>query len=188
MSRPMSRHTLTLPLLLLLASTTLTMAQSGGGARPGDSRGDTGLPGVFERSPADLRTQTRPGEDPVRQSAPAWDANRDGVFTCEEWKQYAGRLFAAADRNRDGQLDAGEFEALRRSDPALGRAELGYFDDNRDGRVARAEFVERKSPLFARFDRNGDCRVTAEEMQGKGDGGMRPSFTPGGGVGGAVRF
>jgi hypothetical protein len=171
-------------LLLLLATTATVSAQAGGGS------GGTGLPGVSDRPPPDIRSLNRPGEDPVRQSAPAWDANRDGVFTCEEWKQYATRLFNTADLNRDGVLDAKEFEALKRSDPSFKNAEPGYFDDNRDGRVARAEFIDKKSPLFARYDRNNDCRVTAEELRGGGGGDgprARPTISPGG-VGGSIPF
>lgn len=154
----------------------------------------TGLPGVGDRPPPDIRSLNRAGEDPVRQSAPAWDANRDGIFTCDEWKQYATRLFLMADQNRDGFLDAKEFETLKRSDPSFKNAEPGYFDDNHDGRVARTEFVDKKSPLFARYDRNNDCRVTAEELRGGSGGGgggnnqrMRPSIGPGG-VGGSIPF
>ncbi|WP_111359983.1 EF-hand domain-containing protein [Rhodoplanes elegans] len=166
-----------LVMLTCLATAGSAAAQSGGAP---------GLPGVYDRRP-DFRAANRPGEDPVRQSAPAWDANRDGVFTCDEWKQYVTRIFVNADANRDGFVDAKEFDALRRADPAFKNAELGYFDDNRDGRIARAEFVDRPSPFFARFDRNGDCKVTAEEMRGGGGGGpsMRPNLG-GGGMGGTV--
>jgi Ca2+-binding EF-hand superfamily protein len=168
-------------LLLLLATVGAASAQSGSG---------TGLPGVFDSPPPDLRSFNRAGEEPVRQSAPAWDANHDGIFTCDEWKQYATRLFNTADANRDGFLDAKEFETLKRSDPSFKNAEPSYFDDNHDGRVARAEFIDKKSPLFARYDRNNDCRVTAEELRGGGSGDgqrVRPTMSPGG-VGGSLPF
>ncbi len=32
-------------------------------------------------------------------------------------------------------------------------ADLGYFDDNRDGRVSRGKFVDKPNPLFARYDK-----------------------------------
>lgn len=169
--------------LMCLAAAATASAQSSGGA--------PGLPGVGERPPPDIRATNRAGTDPVRQSAPAWDANRDGVFTCDEWKQYATRIFNTADLDRNGYVDAKEFDGIRRADPSFRNAELGYFDDNRDGRIARAEFIERRSPLFARFDHNGDCRVTAEELRGEGRGGggsgpsMRPSLG-GGGMGGSI--
>ncbi|RAI45720.1 EF-hand domain-containing protein [Rhodoplanes roseus] len=170
-------------ILLCLATAGAASAQSGGGF------GASGLPGVGEGPPPDIHSANRPGADPVRQSAPAWDANRDGIFTCDEWKQYATRIFISADLNRDGYVDAKEFDGIRRADPSFKNAELGYFDDNHDGRLARAEFVDKKSPLFARYDRNNDCRVTAEELRGGGGGDgprARPTLGSDGGMGGSI--
>jgi hypothetical protein len=133
-----------------------------------------------------------PTSDPLVRSSSAWDANRDGMLTCDEWRQFVTRLFNAADTNRDGFLDAAEFAALKRSSPVFGQADLGYFDDNRDGRLSRAEFVDKKSPMFARYDRNGDCRITPEELRGggskaSGGRGVRPTLGTGG-MGGKVDF
>jgi hypothetical protein len=44
-------------------------------------------------------------------------------------------------------------------------ADLAYFDENRDGRVSRNEFVNKPNPLFARYDKNGDCKVTPVELK-----------------------
>ena len=38
-----------------------------------------------------------------------------GVFTCDEWKRYATRLFNEADRNHDGYLNEEEFKAIRKA-------------------------------------------------------------------------
>jgi hypothetical protein len=103
--------------------------------------------------------------DPLVTWANVWgDTTGRGVYTCEEWKQYAAKLFNGADRNRDGYLDKEEFAALRKADPMLKDAEIGYFDDNRDGRVSRAEFVDKPNPFFARYDRKGTCRVTLDDL------------------------
>jgi EF hand domain-containing protein len=120
--------------------------------------------------------QTKPGEtsttaarargyDPYLTWAQVW-GNRDGrgVYTCEEWKRYVGKLFDQADRNRDGFLDSKEFDAIRAGDSMFKDAEVGYFDDNRDGRVSRAEFVNHPNPFFARYDKKGTCRVTLDEI------------------------
>jgi hypothetical protein len=51
--------------------------------------------------------------------------------------------------------------------------------------VSRDEFVNKPNPLFARYDKNGDCRVTPDELRaasgppskmgsGKRDGGRGP--------------
>src|SRR5690349_13737900 len=79
--------------------------------------------------------QTKPGEtstaaarargyDPYLTWAQVW-GNRDerGVYTCEEWKRYVGKLFDQADRNRDGFLDAKEFDAIRAGDSMFKDAE-----------------------------------------------------------------
>jgi EF hand domain-containing protein len=119
-------------------------------------------------------------EDPVVASAPLWDADHNGVYTCDEWKQYASRLFNLADRNRDGYVDAMEFKTIQQAAPMFKEADLAYFDDNRDGRLSRDEFVNKPNPLFARYDRNGDCKVTPQELKGTSSA-APPSGKHGGG-------
>jgi hypothetical protein len=68
--------------------------------------------------------------DPLVAAGSRWDANHDGVFTCEEWKQYASRLFTLADKDTDGFLDAKEFQQLGKVEPIFADAEIAYFDDN----------------------------------------------------------
>jgi hypothetical protein len=105
------------------------------------------------------------GSDPFVSWAAIWgDPKHEGVYTCEEWRQYATRVFNEADRNHDGYLDAQEFEAVRKADPMFKDADIGYFDDNRDGRVSRSEFVDKPNPLFARYDKKGTCRVTLDDI------------------------
>ena len=105
------------------------------------------------------------GYDPLLTWASVWgDQDRHGVYTCEEWKRYATKLFDQADRNRDGFLEAKEFEAIRKADPMLKDADIGYFDDNRDGKLSRAEFVNKPNPFFAQYDRKGTCRVTLDDV------------------------
>jgi Ca2+-binding EF-hand superfamily protein len=102
--------------------------------------------------------------DRMVQSAVKWDSNGDMVFTCDEWKLHLGKIFAAADKNRDGFVDAQEFAAVRSADIQFQDADLGYFDDNRDGKLSRAEFVDKPSQFFLRFDLNRDCKVTLDEI------------------------
>jgi Ca2+-binding EF-hand superfamily protein len=101
----------------------------------------------------------------LRSGPPTWDANRDGVFTCDEWKGFADRIFTLADRNRDGKLDKAEFATVQKADAALADADFGYFDENQDGKIARKEFVDKPSAFIMRFDRNNDCRVTGDEIR-----------------------
>ena len=109
-------------------------------------------------------TQSRP--DPMlRDGPPAWDANHDGIFTCDEWKAFMERLFVSADKGHKGFLTPQEFESIKKADPSLAEAEFGYFDENRDGKISRKEFVEKPSVFILRFDKNGDCKVTPEELK-----------------------
>jgi hypothetical protein len=108
-----------------------------------------------------------PKPDPFVAGMSRWDANHDGILTCDEWKQYADRLFTLADKNSDGFLDAAEFRRIQQIEPIFADADMSYFDDNHDRRVSRAEFADKPSPFFARYDLNHDCRVTSQELQGK---------------------
>jgi EF-hand domain pair len=108
----------------------------------------------------------QPAQDPMLANGPPiWDTNHDGVYTCDEWKKYADRLFTSADRNHDGNLDKSEFETIRKADATLADADFGYFDENQDGKITRKEFVEKPNAFILRFDRNGDCRVTPDEIK-----------------------
>jgi hypothetical protein len=118
--------------------------------------------GVGERSAPPRREPSI--IDRLARAANVWDLDHDHVYTCAEWKTYVSGLFAKADRNRDGHLDAQEFTAIQAADPQFKDAAIGYFDDDRNGRVSRAEFVDKPNPFFLRFDKDGDCRVTLEEI------------------------
>jgi hypothetical protein len=112
----------------------------------------------------------RPAKDAISTSgAEIWDANHDGVYTCAEWKSYLDRMFTLADRNNDGRLDPSEFTTIRRAATTLADADFGYFDENRDGKITRGEFVDKPSVFILQHDKNGDCRVTRDEMKGAGD-------------------
>ncbi len=98
------------------------------------------------------------------RAANVWDANHDQVYTCDEWKKYLTDIFNKADHNHDGFVDAKEFDAIRSAAEQFKDASLGYFDDNRDGRLSRAEFVDKPNPFFLQLDLNRDCRVTLDEI------------------------
>ena len=110
--------------------------------------------------------QSAPRPDAMLNNGPpVWDANHDGVYTCEEWKGFMDRLFKSADRNHDGSLNRAEFDAVKKADPTLADADFGYFDENQDGKITRNEFVDKPSVFILRFDKNGDCKVTPEEIR-----------------------
>jgi hypothetical protein len=103
--------------------------------------------------------------DPMLNSPPVWDANHDGIYTCEEWKSFMERLFASGDKAKKGFLTREEFESIKKADPLLAQADSSYFDENQDGKISRKEFVEKPSAFILRFDKNGDCRVTPDELK-----------------------
>jgi EF hand len=106
--------------------------------------------------------------DPLLNSQPAWDANHDGIYTCEEWKSFMDRLFVSGDKGRKGFLTRAEFDVVKKADPTLAEADFGYFDENQDGKVSRKEFVDKPSVFILRFDRNRDCKVTPDELKAAG--------------------
>jgi hypothetical protein len=115
----------------------------------------------------DAARGSRSTKDAPSTSGPdIWDANRDGIYTCDEWKSYLDRQFTLADRNHDGHLDPSEFTIIRRAGTAFADADFGYFDENQDGKITRSEFVDKPSEFILQFDKNGDCRVTPDEMKG----------------------
>ena len=117
-------------------------------------------------SVAFAQSAPRPAQDAMLANGPpVWDTNHDGVYTCDEWKKFMDRIFTSADRNHDGSLSPAEFEVVTKADPTLADAEFGYFDQNQDGKITRKEFVEKPSAFILRFDKNGDCRVTPDEIK-----------------------
>lgn len=158
-------HALTI-LLICGGLLTICIAQTASAQMPGGGMPQGGM--------MDSRTVA---PNPFRAAFLRWDINHDGVVTCDEWRATARRLFAGADKNRDGFLDPTEFRALGRADPLFADASHAYFDTNNDGRVSLAEFVDMPSQLFTRFDTNRDCRVTMDELEGR-----KPEPTPGRGL------
>ena len=134
-----------------------------------------------------------PLSDPLTVAASRWDENKDGILTCDEWKHFVVRMFSMADKNHDGFLDAKEFAGLRRAEPTFADADMSYFDDNRNSKVSKAEFVDKPNPFFLRYDLNHDCRVTPDEIKNAGKApaqatkpgmGGRGKMGGGGGMGG----
>ena len=120
----------------------------------------SGPPGDAGRGPRSTKAA------PSMNGPDLWDTNHDGIYTCDEWKSYLDRLFTLADRNRDGHLDPSEFATIRRAGTDFADADFGYFDENQDGKISRSEFVDKPSQFILQNDKNGDCRVTPDELKG----------------------
>jgi hypothetical protein len=99
-------------------------------------------------------------------AAGSWDTNRDGVVTCYEWKQYAAELYNGADSNGDGTLDRTEYVKIINTDRMFQTVEFGYYDTDKDGKLTRAEFVERPNRAFVLLDKNNECKLAASQVAG----------------------
>jgi len=115
------------------------------------------------------------GSDMVLATASEW-GGAQGVYTCDQWRQYLQRMYAIADKRRRGFFDAQDFEAVRRASPVFRAASFDYFDMAGKGKVTKAEFLAFPSPFFQRYDKRGTCMVRQEELaRAGGSGGQRPS-------------
>jgi hypothetical protein len=99
-------------------------------------------------------------------AAGSWDRNHDNVVTCDEWKAYATELFNGADADHDDSLDANEWSRIVAIDRMFATADLRYFDANGDGKVTRAEFVDKENPAFKLMDTAKTCTLSGEQVAG----------------------
>jgi EF hand domain-containing protein len=113
------------------------------------------------------------------------DANDDAIVDAQEFLVARRAMFARADSDRDGYVTEAEAQDLREGLRELGGAGQRYlmhtrlatrrpaeqanllarFDTDGDGRVTEAEFVGADHPFLARFDGNGDGRLTRTEIE-----------------------
>jgi len=113
------------------------------------------------------------------------DLNGDGVVDKSELEAARRTAFARADNDHDGYITEAEAQSLLQELRAQGAAGqrplyrgrlaarrpaeqanlLARFDSNGDGRVSEAEFVDLEHPFGALFDGNGDGQITKAEMQ-----------------------
>lgn len=112
-----------------------------------------------------------------------WDLDKNGIITCDEWKQYASGELRSADGNGDGALDATEWPKLSSSDRLFETADRGFFDLNGDGRVTADEIANKPNPAFTMLDKNKDCQIAHDEkatvysnvpVKSKGDNAAAP--------------
>ena len=48
--------------------------------------------------------------------------------------------------------------------------DLSYYDANGDGKLTRAEFVDKPNRAFALLDKNNECRLTGSQVAGARSG------------------
>lgn len=97
----------------------------------------------------------------------AADENKDGIVTREEFRASRAKSFSRLDRNNDGYIDDKDLPKRRRArtEMASRMAELrNQFDANRDGRISEAEFASGPTLMFDRADADGNGQLDASEI------------------------
>jgi hypothetical protein len=93
-----------------------------------------------------------------------WDRNKDGVVSCDEWKAYATELFEIGDAGRKGYVTPDDWKRITAIDKMFETVDFKYYDRNGDGKVDRAEFIERPNRAFEMADRDKNCQLTTVEL------------------------
>lgn len=110
-----------------------------------------------------------------------WDRDKDGNVTCDEWKAYTTELMTIGDVERKGYLTPEDWKRVINVDRMFETVDFRYYDRNGDGKVDRAEFVDRPNRAFELADRNKDCILTSVELSGaRSAGAAAPKVAPAG--------
>ncbi len=131
-------------------------------------------------SPEEFAAQQRERRaEHLRARFVAEDTNKDGRLARTETR-LPSRVFEAADRDHDGLLTPVEFEAAT---PAHGHREapnerLKRLDQDRDGKVSRAELGAQIKKVFERFDTNHDGVIQRAEVEQRRQGRGRHAGHP----------
>lgn len=92
------------------------------------------------------------------------DTNGDGQTTLAEAQAKVLEKAIGIDADKDGAISAGELQAHReRMRAERQAAHLQRMDANKDGKVSVEEFAAVHSERVARFDRNGDGVLDAND-------------------------
>ncbi len=94
------------------------------------------------------------------------DSNKDGKITAEEMDAFRSARFKAADRNGDGAISLAEHKAavLARMEDRIAK-HYARMDKNGDGRVTADEYGRKKRSFFERLDRDKDGAISREEAE-----------------------
>ncbi|MBW3572026.1 MAG: hypothetical protein KY467_13060 [Gemmatimonadetes bacterium] len=97
-----------------------------------------------------------------------WDLNRDGLLDATEFDTgwTAANRFAVWDRDRDGFLDENEWNVRARNNAAMGP--FAAWDADRDNRLDPLEF---RTGAYEMWDNDRDTRITRAEW-------IRAQITP----------
>jgi Ca2+-binding EF-hand superfamily protein len=108
--------------------------------------------------------QRQPDPGKIFDSA---DTNGDGVITREEFHAARERAFTKLDRNGDGYIDkddlSGRLAGRQKAQERLAQL-VTQLDQDGDGRVSKAEFVDGPTPLFDRADADHNGELSRDEV------------------------
>lgn len=96
-------------------------------------------------------------------AAETWDLDKNGIVTCDEWKQYASTSLQGADGDADGALTTAEFNTMSQTDKLFDVATHKYYDRNSDGKVTAEELTTHSNRAFELLDKNKDCKIERGE-------------------------
>jgi EF hand len=122
------------------------------------------------------------GSGPSRHGAAfsPMDENKDGVVTKDEFVKYRSEEFKRLDTNKDGTISKVEYMTPPRgghmSETAQIAREMKFKQINTSGSgsISKAEWDTETDALFTRYDRNGDGKLTADELGPPGRKGGAP--------------
>ena len=94
------------------------------------------------------------------------DADKDGKITRTEYSAVSQGNFDDKDFNKDGVIDKSDWDAKRAAceSGATLCGPMAKMDENKDGRVSKAEFMSKPGPMFQRLDTNKDGVIDQAEM------------------------
>ena len=93
-----------------------------------------------------------------------YDSDSDGALTLDEIKTERGKQFKAFDKNADGSLDLGEYQALWAD--AMRERMVDRFqkhDNDGDGKISEEDFSGRFLRMMTWMDRNEDGKIDRED-------------------------
>lgn len=123
---------------------------------------------VAQVPPAPAPTGTAP-----RHYSPTFssmDANKDGSVAKDEYAKYRNRKFERLDANKDGSISKAEYMTPPRGGHPSGRAQIAremrfkQINTSGSGAISKAEWDAETDARFAKRDRNGDGKLTPDEL------------------------